>query len=132
MKWNKATHDKFSGILMTTDAVDIIYLYLSQDFDWTELHYVLEEWIVEDKDVAILGDMNINYLKKSHDLIIYLKKRGFTQLVDRPTQRSGGLLDHIYVNQSLLRKKPFHSQRSCYYSDHDNITLHIPKEENIE
>ena len=72
--------------------------------------------------------MNINYLKKKHDLITYLKKRNFTQLVEKPSHKFGGLLDHIYVNQSLLEKKPFCSQRNVYYSDHDNIILHIPKE----
>ena len=71
--------------------------------------------------------MNINYLKKNHDLITYLKKRNFTQLVEKPTHKLGGLLDHIYVSQSLLEQKPFYSQRSVYFSDHDNITLHIPK-----
>ena len=125
--WKKISNDKFSGILMETDEVNVITLYLSKGFNWTELYQTLEEWIVDEKDVAILGDMNINYLKKTHELITYLKKRNFTQLVEKPTQKLGGLLDHIYVSQSLLEKKPFCSQRSVYYSDHDNITLHIPR-----
>ena len=87
--WKKVSNDKFSGILMETKSVNIISLYLSKGFNWIELHQTLEEWIIEDKDVVILGDMNINYLKKNHDLITYLKKRNFTQLVEKPTHKHG-------------------------------------------
>ena len=57
-----------------------------------------------------------------------MKKNGFTQLVQKPTHERGNLLDHIYVNAVLLQKQPFSSQRSCYYSDHDIIVLHVPLE----
>ena len=124
--WEQVVSEKFSAILTRTESVDVISVYLSKDFDWNELHLILEEWIVEDKDVVIIGDTNINCLKKSHDLLKFLKKKNFTQLVDRPTHICGGLLDQIYVNPSLLKKNPFHSQRCLYYSDHDEIVLHIP------
>ena len=106
----------------------MISVYLSKDFDWNELHNTLEEWILEDKNVVIIGDTNINYLKKSHNLLKFLKKKNFTQLVDRPTHICGGLLDQIFVNPSLLKKNPFHSQRCDYHSDHDEIVLHIPRD----
>ena len=126
--WKQVASEKFSCILTRTESVDVISLYLSKDFDWNELHHTLEEWIVEDRDIVIIGDTNINILKKSHDLLKFLKKKNFTQLVDRPTHICGGLLDQIYVNRSLMDKNPYHSQRSVYYSDHDEIVLHIPKE----
>ena len=67
-------------------------------------------------------------MKKNHDLFKFLKTKGFAQLVDRPTHIGGGLLDQIFVNPSLLKKNPFHSQRCVYYSDHDEIVLHIPRD----
>ena len=119
--------EKFSAILIQTEVVDVISLYLSKDFNWNELHHLLEEWILEIKDTVIIGDTNINYLKKSHDFIKYLEKKSFTQLVDRPTHICGGLIDQIYVSKSLLEKNPYFSQRCVYFSDHDEIVLHIPK-----
>ena len=125
--WKKVSKEKFSAILTQTEAVNVISLYLSKDFDWKELHRLLQEWIVEIKDVVIIGDTNINYLKKSHDFMKYLEEKSFTQLVDRPTHVCGGLIDHIYISKSLLEKNPYFTQRSVYYSDHDEIVLHIPK-----
>ena len=124
--WEKFASEKYSAILTKTKSVDVIQLYLSKDFDWNELHQILEKWIIQDKDVAIIGDTNINYLKKSHYFIEFLKSKNFTQLVEKSTHEDGGLLDQIYVNLSLQKKKPFYSQRCVYYSDHDEIVLHIP------
>ena len=126
--WKQVANERFSAILTQTEFVDVISLYLSKDFNWNEFHQTLEEWIVEDRDTVVIGDTNINFLKKSHDLLKFLEKKNFTQLVDRPTHICGGLLDQIYVNRSLMDKNPYHSQRSVYYSDHDEIVLHIPKE----
>ena len=55
-----------------------------------------------------------------------MEKKCFTQLVKKPTHIMGGLLDHVYVNESLLRKQPFCTQRNVYFSDHDVIVLHVP------
>ena len=126
--WEKFAGEKYSAILTKTKSVDVIQLYLSKDFDWNKLHQILQKWIIQDKDVAIIGDTNINHLKQRHDFIEFLKCKNFIQLVEKPTHEDGGLLDQIYVNQALLKKKPFYSQRSVYYSDHDEIVLHIPLE----
>ena len=125
--WKKVSKETFSAILTQTETVDVISLYLSKDFDWKELHQLLEEWVVEINDTVIIGDTNINYLKKSHDFIKYLEEKSFTQLVDRPTHICGGVIDHIYISKSLLEKNLYFTQRSVYYSDHDEIVLHIPK-----
>ena len=116
----------FSAILMKTDILDVIFLYLSQKFEWNDLKDKLEEWIEEDRSVTVIGDMNIDYLRKNHDFIKYMKIKNFAQLVDKPTHKCGGLLDQIYVNQCLIKKKPFCTQRSVMHSDHDIIVLHVP------
>ena len=123
-----SSSDTFSVILMETENIDLVFLYLSQPFDWKKLEELFDKWIRKDKAVAVMGDMNIDFLDGTHDLMTYMKKNGFTQLVQKPTHEKGNLLDHIYVNAVLLQKQPFSSQRSCYYSDHDIIVLHVPLE----
>ena len=123
-----SSSDTFSAILMETENIDMIFLYLSQPFDWKKLEEIFEKWIRKDKAVAVIGDMNIDFLDGRHKLMTYMEKNGFTQLVEKPTHEKGNLLDHIYVNAVLMQKKPFYSQRSCYYSDHDIIVLHVPLE----
>ena len=122
-----STDQTFSATFIKTVAVDIISLYLSQDFDWAKLKMILDEWIMDQRPVAIIGDVNLNYNeKKKHPFINYLEKMNFMQLIKKPTHDKGGLLDHIYINKKLQEQKSFSRQRSVYYSDHDAITLHIP------
>ena len=121
-----SSSDTFSAILMETENIDMIFLYLSQPLNWKKLEEIFEKWIRKDKAVAVIGDMNIDFLDGRHKLMTYMEKNGFTQLVQKPTHEKGNLLDHIYVNAVLMQKKPFYSQRSCYYSDHDIIVLHVP------
>ena len=121
------TSKQFSAILIRTSNVDLIFLYLSQGFEWKELQSLLNHWISEEKCVAILGDMNIDFLTSNHKFLKYMSRKGFKQLIEKPTHERGNLIDHIYVNRNLLDKGPIHSQRGVYFSDHDIITLHIPK-----
>ena len=113
---------------METELVDLIFLYLSQNFDWRKLEELFNQWIRTDKSVAIIGDMNIDPADKTHKLMTYMERSSFTQLVDEPTHDGGRCLDHIYVNERLRNKQVFHTQRCVYYSDHDVITLHVPLE----
>ena len=120
--------ETFSAIFMETEMVDLIFLYLSQNFDWRKLKELFDQWIRADKCVAIIGDVNIDPKEETHKFMTYMEENGFTQLVDEPTHDGGRCLDHIYVNEKLGQKQPFHSQRCVYYSDHDVITLHVPLE----
>ena len=54
---------------------------------------------------------------------------GFEQQIKEPTCQTGSLIDHIYVNSAMKNKKVFTETDSAYYSDHDIISLYIPKEE---
>ena len=120
--------DHFSAIFMKTDLLDIIFLYLSKNFEWDKLKKTLEEWIQDDRKVAVIGDVNIDYLQNaSHRFIKFMKQKNFVQIVDKPTHKSGSLLDHIYINQLLMEDQPFYSHSSVMHSDHDKLVLHIPK-----
>ena len=120
--------DHFSAIFMKTDLLDIIFLYLSKNFEWDKLKKTLEEWIQDGRKVAVIGDVNIDYLQNaSHRFIKFMKQKNFVQIVDKPTHKSGSLLDHIYINQLLIEDQPFYSHSSVMHSDHDKLVLHIPK-----
>ena len=120
-------HETFSATLVKTKSVDVISLYLSHGFNYSVLQNKLEEWIVDNKSVAIMGDVNLNQgEKKNHDFVKYLDSKNFLQIVNKPTHKAGGTIDHIYINPVLQEKEPLHSQRSVYFSDHDEIVLHIP------
>ena len=121
------TDDTISATLIKTESIDIISLYLSHGFNSPVLEKKLDEWIVENKSVAIMGDVNLNYNeKKNHSLLRYLDGKNFLQIVEKPTHDSGGMIDHIFINPCLQEMKAFHSQRSVYYSDHDVLVLHVP------
>ena len=123
----KSSRENFCAILMKTEMLDVIFLYLSKKFEWDELWKTLEEWIEDNRRVAVIGDTNMDYLGNHPKFIRYMEQKNFVQLVEKPTHRCGGLIDHIYVNQLLMEDKPFHSQSSVMYSDHDKVVLHIPK-----
>ena len=129
MKCQKFKCDTFSAIFMETDIVDVIFLYLSQRFDWPALEELFEMWIKNHKNVAVIGDMNIDFAEKQHELTRYMHRNNFTQIVQNPTHDAGGILDHIYINERLQHQKgPFCTQRCVYFSDHDIIVLHLPKD----
>ena len=99
--------DKFSLILVQLANIDIALMYLSKGFNWIAFKEVLEQCICTPKDIAIIGDTNIDILSEKHNLIDYLLEKSFVQMVQQPTHERGGLLDHIYINVSLQKKYPF-------------------------
>ena len=73
-----------------------------------------------------MGDINENFMKESK-FGNFMKEKGLLQMVNRPTCETGSLLDHIYVNDAM-DKIGFCTQiDSCYYSDHDIVTLYVSK-----
>ena len=126
--FQKFLDEKFSVILIQTHSMDVLFLYLSKNFDWQALKKILLPFVHEKKDLAIMGDMNIDLLSENHKLLQFLGEKGFVQMIQQPTYESGSLLDHIYVNESLHSKNPSCSQLPVYYSDHDIVFLHVLKE----
>ena len=73
-----------------------------------------------------MGDVNMNF-SEDCKLNKFLEERGFLQLIQTSTYESGSLIDHIYANEPLRNLNISTEQCSAYYSDHDIITIHIPK-----
>ena len=54
----------------------------------------------------------------------------FEQQIKEPTCQTWSLIDHIYVNEAMKAKAISTEIDSVYYnSDHDIVSLYIPKQE---
>ena len=126
-QYQEFKNEKFSAILVKTSLMDILFVYLSNGFDWKALKKILEDFIQSKNDLAVIGDTNINYLSEDDNFTKFMKNKKFVQMIQQPTHESGGLLDQIYINESLSKKNPKCFQKAVYFSDHDAIYLHVPK-----
>jgi len=120
--------DNYSAICVRSQYLDIIFVYLSQDFNKDQLFTLLDDWIVTTKETALLGDVNWNYLEEEHDMKKFMIKKGFSQLIESPTHEKGSLIDHVYVNEKLSENGCLALQESVHFSDHNLITLLVNKE----
>ena len=120
------TDDKMTGIFLSLENIDLIFLYLSKQFSWNNLKTVLDSWIKNERRVAILGDMNWQYNCETHEMKTYLEQTlGFKQIIDVPTHDQGHTIDHIYINKKLIEEKAAYNTEPVYYSDHDIIQLKV-------
>ena len=82
--------------------------------------------------ICILGgDLNINLKKESGaNIVKELKSCGFKQLVNVPTHKAGGIIDHLYVYHpnGLEDVEITWDIFASFYSDHFGISVSIKKE----
>ena len=126
---NSVSSSIFSAIHFRTVKFDAIFLYWSSGCKSEQVSEILEllgSWIIDDRPTTIMGDVNMNFFQDCK-LNKFLVKRGFQQLITKSTFESGSLIDHIYANEALSNMNIATEQCSAYYSDHDIITIHIPK-----
>ena len=114
-------------IFIKTSFCQILFVYLSKGVDITNLKEFMDKNFDMNKNIAIMGDFNQDGNDENCRLIEFMKQTGFTQLIQDPTHEEGGLLDHIYVNQLLYEENVVVRTDPVYYSDHDIVTLLIPK-----
>ena len=115
-----------SAILLKTSYFNIIFLYLSRDYNKQSVFHLLDNWIQLGTPTAVMGDINEDALENSM-FQNFMRSKEFYQMVDKPTRTSGKLLDHIYVNDALDEIGFTTQVDSCYYSDHDIVTLYVSK-----
>ena len=120
--------ETYSAVSFKTTQFNIIFLYLSSNYDKTLVFELMDKWIEEDVPTAILGDVNENLgrLKKA-PFANKMKSAGFEQMIKEPTCETGSLIDHLYVNNAMKAKGILTDVNAAYYSDHDIISLYIPK-----
>ena len=55
IQYQKFENEKFSAILVKTSPIDILFVYLSNGFDWMELKKILEHFTQSKNDLAVLA-----------------------------------------------------------------------------
>ena len=111
---------------LRTEKFDVIFVYLSNGCNKEDIFCQLEAWIENERPTTIMGDFNIEY-QNEDKLIKSLEKIGFAQMMQESTCDTGSLIDHIYVNTALKLLNISTQRDSAFYSDHDIITINIPK-----
>ena len=112
----------------STEKIDIISVYRSQDGHETQLINCLLSLMKPGKSTVIGGDFNICQAKnKQNSIAKWLNAFGFQQLVTEATHIEGGHIDHIYVSNDISTKLEIYSP---YYTslDHDALCLSVSLE----
>ena len=118
--------DTCSAIFLRTIHFNIIFLYLSKNYNKNSVFTLLENWMKESTPTVVMGDVNENILENSK-FEKFMKTKGFHQIIEKATYIDGSIIDHLYINELMQKRNCFHEQYSNYYSGHDAISLYIPK-----
>ena len=128
--------ETFSAIMFKTKDFHIVFLYLSSNCKKADLFNHLDSWIEKDVPTAIMGDINVDFLKgeklrkASTQFGNMMTVRGFRQLIKEPTFTNGNVtsvIDHVYVNSGLESQTISTKVHGVYYSSHDIISLYVAK-----
>ena len=96
----------YSAVSFKTTEFQIIFLYLSSNYDKEEVFKLLNNWIHRDGPTATMSDINENIMNSSK-MEAFMISKGFSQIVKKSTHIQGLLIDHIYINQPMKEKKRF-------------------------
>ena len=126
---NSVKSEIFSAIHYRTVNFDAIFVYWSSGCtreETNEILSLLKSWIIKERPTVIMGDMNLDFSEESK-VNKFFQGEGLCQLITKSTCETGSLLDHIYTNEQL-KKLGITTQQCCsYWTDHDTISIFIPK-----
>ena len=75
----------------------------------------------------IAGDFNYDLLKVSENKLLDIFTH-HVQMVNKPTYLPGYLIDHVYINKTLMEEFSTNvSVENIYFSDHDALRVVIEK-----
>ena len=115
-----AQHETDNWFLLKVKSsdIDVINVYRkSTDSSRSIFLTTLTSLIDPAKKTFIVGDFNVDYNAKPEPQISsVLRSYGFDQLVLAPTHNEGGLIDHIYCNDS---GETTVKQECHHFTDHD-------------
>ena len=125
-----ANGQNFQITKMTSADIDVICVYRSADGNKEEVIANLLEILTENKVTYICGDFNCCLYREPNNVIsATLANFNLSQIVKKPTHKSGSLLDHGYLRLGKPFNEKFSIDNYCpYYSDHDGILLTLNKE----
>ena len=116
--------ETYSAVFLRTNDFIIIFVYLSHNYKRKELFQLLDTWISEDVPTALIGDVNESLHKPFYKK---MQSIGFEHLINVPTCETGSIIDNIFVNNAMKAKNVSTDVDATYYSDHDIVSLYIPK-----
>jgi exonuclease III len=112
----------------TSDVIDLVVLYRSQNSDLKHLAQLLETLLDTEKPLLIVGDFNFCFMENSSNPTKkYLHDDSFAQLVQEPTHIEGNLLDHAHVKDPKGVNKYKTELHSKYYTDHKGVAVLIKR-----
>ena len=121
----KADDASASGVCIKLPKMNLIFLYLSQNFDWNLVREFFDKVISPDKPTTIMGDVNWHY-HENHPMKEYLLMRDFAQRIRRATHMAGRIIDHLYTSSHYKDTDITVEQQSTPYTDHDMLTAFLP------
>ena len=104
--------------------LDVINVYRSSKGRGLETHLSI---LNEGKALVVTGDMNIDMKKSGSEqksLKSFLEEAQMKLMVDNSTHEKGGLLDHVYVSERLVKNTKV-QQKGIRFSDHDLLVVRI-------
>ena len=76
------------------------------------------------RPTVVCGDFNFDYHKDpQNSLRVMLEKRGFTQIVTKPTTIRGNCIDHVYVRGVSHAHHIYYP----YYGNHEAVCVMVKK-----
>ena len=123
----KITRKEYQIAKVASHEYIIINIYRSSRTSSTQFIKDLYGFLEKSREMFIVGDFNICFLSEVHHPVIrFLISQGFQQLVKRPTQIEGRLIDHVYhyspASDSDCTKFTV-KQQSPYFTDHDVLSV---------
>jgi exonuclease III len=112
----------------TSDVIDLVVLYRSQNGDQNHLTLILEKLLDSEKPLLVVGDFNFCFMgNSSTPTKKYFHENHFQQLVQEPTHIEGNLLDHAYMRDMKRVNKYKTEVHSKYYTDHKGVAILIKR-----
>ena len=123
------TAPSFQFVKVSSQDIDIIIVYRSNGDNKQELVDSLKKHLELRKTTVICGDFNICNRREPQNIVLTsLKAIGFQQLIESPTYKLGGQIDHLYVFSPGLDWTKYEViLHTPYYSDHSAILFHLNK-----
>ena len=133
MQVRKMDFDFFQGLKICFPGLQLINIYRSPNPAHRPLYQnfiqILEQQLrkCDCEETVVCGDFNFNFLTEGNrnSLTKALRRKGFKQIVNEPTNINGTCIDHIYTRLSdmCIRYKLY----SPYYADHDALLMMLKK-----
>ena len=105
--------------------IKFLLLYRKQSWSVPSFMDDLVHLLRDDIDI-IMGDFNIDALKRNDDLVLVLRK--YELIIKSITHLSGGQLDHVYIKKSWFEYLQVEAIiHIVHFSDHDAVKFKLQK-----